>query len=112
MVALQFDCITPCGPAHHGLGMYDRMIFYVLQQRNNNLQLLCETCHQIKSAQDKFNLRESALAEEKLSSSTGAETTASGNASRAPSTQPLPQQADETDWQYECRRARERWGIP
>ena len=112
VVDLQFDCKTAMGPAHHGMGMYDRMIFYVLMFRNDNLQLLCETCHQIKSAQDKFNLRESALAASRVWSSTGEEISASGNASAAPSKMSLPQQPSESDWQYECRLARERWGIP
>jgi len=108
---LQFDCIQPCGPAHHGLGMYDRMIFYVLQQRNDNLQLLCTTCHQIKSAQDKFNLRESALAENRLSSSSSEKTASDGSASPVVSKSSQPQRSDETDWQYQCRRVREQLGM-
>lgn len=112
VVDLQFDCITPCGSAHHGMGMYDRMIFYVLQNRIDNLQLLCRTCHQIKSAQDKFNRRENALAENRPSSSSSAKQASDGFASHAASKSSQPQRSDETDWQFQCRKVREQLGMP
>ena len=55
---LEFDCIQPNGPAHHGKSFCDRIRFYVREHQRGNLQLLCVKCHQLKSVQDKFNLKE------------------------------------------------------
>jgi len=49
---LEFDCIEPRGHTHHALGYADRMAFYLRQFRSGNLQLLCNRCHRIKTAED------------------------------------------------------------
>ena len=108
---LQFDCIEPQGPLHHGLSVYDRMIFYTLQHRAGNLQLLCPPCHHIKSAQDKFNRREAAIAENMASSSFSSPDTSNITACSTPLKKSQPQQPAESDWQFQCRRAREINGI-
>lgn len=52
---LEFDCIKPCGDAHHKYEWSHRMSFYNQQYRLGNLQLLCNRCHNIKSAGEKPN---------------------------------------------------------
>jgi hypothetical protein len=64
---LQFDCIFPMGPTHHGLSSYDRVMFYVQQFHNKNLQLLCGSCNVRKSEEDKVKLREAAKCVEEIS---------------------------------------------
>lgn len=49
---LQFDCIMPCGDAHHKVGFAQRISFYRRQQAAGNLQLLCTDCHIVKTAED------------------------------------------------------------
>jgi len=47
---IEFDCIQPCGHAHHMAGAVMRTSFYRKQARAGNLQLLCAACHRKKSA--------------------------------------------------------------
>lgn len=42
---LQFDCKFPVGDYHHRMEWSWRVSFYREQQRNGNLQLLCERCN-------------------------------------------------------------------
>ena len=47
---LQFDCISPRPGSHHNIGLKARLAFYFKQhQIQQNLQLLCVTCHKSKS---------------------------------------------------------------
>ena len=46
---LEFDCIVPCGDAHHRMDTSARMSFYRAQHRAGNLQVLCSTCNGQKS---------------------------------------------------------------
>ena len=52
VVNLQFDCIVPCGDEHHRLDTARRCTFYWRQYRQGNLQILCETCHSVKTAHE------------------------------------------------------------
>lgn len=45
---LTFDCISPCGHAHHNYGALRRICFYRQQWRLGNLQLLCTRCNVMK----------------------------------------------------------------
>jgi len=47
---LTFDCIVPQGHAHHRSGTVARVLFYRLQMRAGNLQLLCLGCNSRKGA--------------------------------------------------------------
>lgn len=62
--ALEFDCKTPCGHKHHAAGMIARAYFYQKQAARHNLQLLCRSCHALKSEleglQDRMRRRASA----------------------------------------------------
>lgn len=49
---LTFDCIHPCGDAHHRMDTSHRMSFYVRQHREKNLQILCKKCNTKKSVND------------------------------------------------------------
>lgn len=46
---LEFDCIVTQSDGHGKLDTSARMSYYMKQLRNNNLQLLCETCNRVKS---------------------------------------------------------------
>jgi len=46
---LEFDCIVPCGHDHHLLDTSARMCFYRKQYQAGNLQVLCSSCHTIKT---------------------------------------------------------------
>lgn len=46
--ALEFDCIIPCGDAHHKFDTSARMSFYRHQYAAGNLQVLCHECNGIK----------------------------------------------------------------
>lgn len=48
-VVLVFDCIKPCGDAHHRMDTSQRMSFYHQQHEEKNLQLLCDGCNTEKS---------------------------------------------------------------
>lgn len=48
-ILLVFDCIIAQGDTHHKGSTDQRVCFYWKQFKNNNLQLLCEKCHTIKS---------------------------------------------------------------
>ncbi len=50
---LEFDCIAPAGATHHGMSKCDRVRFYVKQYIAGNVQLLCRSCHERKSVEDK-----------------------------------------------------------
>lgn len=48
-VKLHIDCIVPRGNKHHRkLGWDQRMRFYLQQEKDGNIQLLCEQCNSIK----------------------------------------------------------------
>lgn len=49
---LEFDCIIPQGHKHHTGSTDQRICFYRKQKQNKNLQLLCSTCHQVKTDKD------------------------------------------------------------
>lgn len=49
-ILLVFDCIIAQGDKHHKGSTDQRMIFYWKQYKANNLQLLCEKCHDKKSS--------------------------------------------------------------
>ena|SRR5438552_1668934 len=49
---LEFDCIVPRGHQHHMLAIPSRATFYRREMEAGNLQLLCEKCHNKKSAAD------------------------------------------------------------
>jgi 5-methylcytosine-specific restriction endonuclease McrA len=49
---LEFDCIKPMGDTHHKYDTSQRMSFYRQQWREKNLQVLCERCHNRKTAND------------------------------------------------------------
>lgn len=46
---LQFDCITPRGPAHKFMPWPRRMRWYWQEHLRGNLQLLCPKCHTYKT---------------------------------------------------------------
>lgn len=48
--SLEFDCKEPMGDSHHKAEWSHRMSFYRLMLAKNNLQLLCDSCHNEKSA--------------------------------------------------------------
>jgi uncharacterized cysteine cluster protein YcgN (CxxCxxCC family) len=52
---LEFDCIKPQGPRHHRIEWSSRMSFYRQQHAANNLQLLCQSCHGIKSCRESWS---------------------------------------------------------
>ena len=47
---LELDCINPEGDKHHKMSTDQRASFYRVQHAINNLQLLCEKCHNKKSS--------------------------------------------------------------
>lgn len=49
---LEFDCIERMGHWHHRISIFQRTLFYVRQWKERNLQLLCEACHRVKSAEE------------------------------------------------------------
>lgn len=51
---LEFDCIIPQGHKHHRMEFSWRMSFYNAQFQAGNLQLLCDPCHNRKSALDEI----------------------------------------------------------
>lgn len=50
---LEFDCIIPCGDAHHKYDTSQRMSFYWQQHKKKNIQVLCSKCNSKKSLSDK-----------------------------------------------------------
>lgn len=48
-IVLQFDLIDSSDDTHHAIGYSHRMSFYRQAHARNNLQLLCESCHNKKS---------------------------------------------------------------
>lgn len=51
---LEFDCMEPRGDYHHKLSWDQRMSFYRREFAANNLQVLCESCHNKKSATELY----------------------------------------------------------
>lgn len=49
---LEFDCIVPLGDNHGKKEWSWRMSIYRRELKLNNLQLLCDKCHGIKSSQE------------------------------------------------------------
>ncbi len=49
---LEFDCRSPKGDKHHRMDTSSRMSFYNEQHKTGNLQLLCERCHNRKTAEE------------------------------------------------------------
>lgn len=49
---LEFDCIEPCGDAHHRMDTSHRLSFYYRQHKQKNLQVLCKKCHGKKSVRE------------------------------------------------------------
>lgn len=49
---LEFDCKEPRGDEHHKMDTSARICFYRRQHREGNLQILCEPCHNKKTAKD------------------------------------------------------------
>lgn len=50
---LELDCIDPCGDRHHKMSTDQRASFYWRQLLVSNLQLLCKTCHEEKTKQER-----------------------------------------------------------
>ena len=50
--SLEFDCIIPKGDRHHRLSSADRVSFYRLEHSLGNLQILCASCHNLKSIRE------------------------------------------------------------
>jgi|SRR5271170_3904759 len=46
---LEMDCIVSVGSEHHFMSWPERIRFYWQQHLQNNLQLLCPTCHHLKT---------------------------------------------------------------
>lgn len=59
---LQLDCIVPQGDRHHKIEWSARISFYRSQHRAGNLQVLCESCHSEKSANELPGMDEVAAA--------------------------------------------------
>jgi 5-methylcytosine-specific restriction endonuclease McrA len=55
-VNLEFDCRTPRGHRHHLIGSLARIRFYELEASAGNLQLLCTTCHRVKTKNDRSHI--------------------------------------------------------
>ena len=51
---LEFHCIEQQGDRHHRMDPSARMCFYKKQYMNNNLELLCESCHDEWHSQNPF----------------------------------------------------------
>lgn len=49
---LELDCIKPQGHGHHAAGANARACFYRRQLRQGNLQILCRSCHEKKTADE------------------------------------------------------------
>jgi len=45
---LTLDCITPAGHRHHRMDTSSRVCFYRRQAREHNLQILCDSCNNLK----------------------------------------------------------------
>jgi hypothetical protein len=52
---LEFDCIKPIGDNHGKKEWSWRISIYRQQHKNNNLQLLCDKCHNKKTAKENSN---------------------------------------------------------
>lgn len=61
---LHFDCELPAGHEHHRRGSKFRALFYALQHRQNNVQLLCDECEEVKRQQDQLMLALPAAADQ------------------------------------------------
>jgi len=48
--SLEFDCKNPKGDRHHRLSSYDRALFYRRQLQAGNLQVLCQSCNNLKGS--------------------------------------------------------------
>ncbi len=55
---LQFDCIEPCGDAHHKMSQDQRICFYRKQDKIGNVQLLCKAHHLEKTLKEGQEWRE------------------------------------------------------
>ena len=52
---LEFDCIIPAGDNHGRKEWSWRMSIYNFHYKQNNLQLLCDKCHNKKTAEEQSN---------------------------------------------------------
>src|SRR5712691_833417 len=59
---LQFDCIVPQGPLHHRFEPSHLICFYRKESRKGNLQILCASCHEIKTTEENRKLNEATKA--------------------------------------------------